>query len=191
MNNKIFILFLILIVLIKCNYESENDRKLKAIYAEEKALKEAWFERMKKMDFPNVPQDSAAIKLILEAYNGNKSIYIYGPKDPYNRRSNVIQNLKTRPCPQEGAGIIVTAYQDGNLKGSADYNRERAVWLVVDNKIYPLTTSACWGKLLDTPPKYILKKAGFEDCESTWAILKKLDIEDTSYRRDFENPFPH
>jgi hypothetical protein len=148
----------------------------------------AWREKQKQQECPAVPQDEDAKSLVREAQLQQRKISVHG-ETMEHREKPVLQHLWSRPNPN-GAGVIVTASQDGR-SGSADRTRKRAIWLVLENTIYPLngTASAPLGVLKDLLPPQIAERAGLP---RTFKTETTLGIEDDIFFRWHwsENPLP-
>jgi hypothetical protein len=159
------------------------------------AERATWYERQVVQDCPTPRNDDGpALMAVQEAHAGNSKQIVFGEPDPYNRRANVINYLRTRPNPR-GEGAIVTAWEDRNRGGSADYSRHRSVWLVLDRRVYPLNVNAAGalGRLFTGPPAAILKRAGLvHTYERGSTMMDQLGIESETFERRFsgENPFP-
>lgn len=158
--------------------DSPHDRRLKQEL-------DQWYERQVSQDCVDHEQDQAAIEAVKRAFKGVKSQFVYGPKDPYNRREKEFPTLRTRPNPK-GEGIVVWGCKDHNEAWSADYRRERFVWLVLDKKVYPLHSNASGaiGRLFDGLPKPVQKRAGLvHTYERGKTILDQLSFEEVSFKR--------
>jgi hypothetical protein len=155
---------------------------------------DAWHQRQVQQDCVAGPYDEEAMQAVRRAHQGDDRQVVHGPQDPYNRRAPALQNLKTRPNPK-GEGVLVTAWDDTNSQGSADYSRERYVWLVLDHKVYPINTNAAGavGRLYDGMPTRVQNRAGLvHTYEPGRTMMDQLGIEDQTFERRFSggNPFP-
>lgn len=106
----------------------------------------------------------------------------------------MLEHLKTRSNPR-GEGVIVTAWKDSNRQGSADFSRERSIWLVLDGKVYPVNHPAAndLGLLYDGMPESIQGRAGLiHTYERGKTMSDQLGFEDHTFERRFSgiNPFP-
>jgi len=172
------------------NYDSsENDQRLKASM-------DKWYLGQIKQDCKGITTVDPAIDLLNKALTGQTKIYIHGEPDPYKRKS-VVENLRARPNPN-GKGTIVHGWVDYNKQGYADFRRERSIWLILNNKIYPLNTraSSAFSKLHDSPPKKVLQEAGLvKSYERGKTIIDQLGMERESFKRfqagSVGNPFPY
>jgi hypothetical protein len=166
---------------------SERDRQLQQKW-------DTWYARQFEQDCVPRPYDSGAVAAVQRGHSGEPRQFVYGPADPYKRRTPVLQNLKTRPNPR-GQGVLVTGWQDGNRGASADYSRSRSVWLVLDGKVYPVNLRAAsdLGRLYDGMPATIQKRAGLvHSYKPGQTMLDQLGIDDQTFERRFSggNPFP-
>lgn len=156
---------------------STGDRALKAEL-------DSWYKEQSKQDCENVKGAGPSVDIVKRAFAGDKKVSVFGPKDPYNRRATV-QSLRWKNNPR-GEGDIVIGWNDSNPRDSADYVRERFIWLVLDKKLYPLNVSASgsMGKLFDGLPQSIQKRAQLvHTYEKGKTILDQLGIEDKSFKR--------
>ena len=166
---------------------SENDRQLHAKW-------DAWYQLQVAQDCPSPPYDATALKAVQDAHRRQPRQYVFGPADPYDRRPDTLDHVKTR-SNRRGDGVIVTAWADRNRGGGADYSRHRSVWLVLDGRVYPLNTSAAGdvGRLFDGLPATIQKRAGLTDTSERRAtMMDQIGIEEHTFERRFSggNPFP-
>lgn len=155
---------------------------------------EAWYQRQLQQDCPALKtQDAAALAAVQRAHRGERQ-KVHGPADPYKRPWTVLDGLKTRPNPR-GVGTIVTAWEDTNRGGGADYSRRRAAWLVLDAIVYPLNTDAAGAisHLFDGLPVKIQKRAGLvHSFTPGQTMMDQIGIESYTAVRRFSggNPFP-
>jgi hypothetical protein len=168
-------------------FAQERDQALKQ-------KRDAWYARQLQQDCVDGPYDQRAIDAVQRAHIGDKRQRIFGLTDPYKRRAPSISILRTRVNPK-GEGVIVTAWVDHNRQGMADYSRERWVWLVLDDMVYPLNLPAAGaiGRLFDGLPNRVQKRSGLLDThERGRTILDQLGIEERTFERRFSggNPFP-
>ncbi|MBU3948079.1 MAG: hypothetical protein KJ826_07650 [Proteobacteria bacterium] len=147
-------------------------------------------------DCEGVSTSSNSIDAVKRALSGDKQQFVYGPNDPFNRKADV-QNLRSS-LNKKGQGEIVHGWIDADSKGYANFHRERFVWLVLNDKVYPLHTNASMAlsRLFDGVPDSILKKAGLvHSYERGKTILDQLKMEEHSFKR-FQagsggQPFPN
>lgn len=166
---------------------SESDRRLQQEW-------DAWYERQVAQDCIPGPYDEDALAAVRRAHAGDSRQFVYGPTDPYNRRTASLQNLKTRSNPN-GEGTLVTAWEDSNRQGSADYSRRRSAWLVLDGDVYPINRNASGdiGRLYDGIPNGVQRRAGLTlSYERGRTTMDQLGLEDQTFERRFSggNPFP-
>lgn len=151
-----------------------------------------WRAQQAEQECPDVAQDDAALDLVRSAQESDDVSKVYGEDDPYDRVTPVLDHLWTRPNP-EGDGVIVTAVRDSERNATtADHMRYRAVWLVLDDTIYPLNTEASGthGVLSSGLPPEVAQQSGLP--EYVTDTERDLGIEDyVSYRwHGEEEPLP-
>ncbi len=130
-----------------------------------------------------MPQDEAAKRLVAGAQTPNQSGKVYGEDDPYDRGEPILDHLWTRPNPN-GEGVIVSAVKDVEAVGldSVTQSRRRAVWLVLDDTIYPLNVDASQshGLLSSGLPAEVAQRAGLPehavDTEATLSIEDNISF---------------
>lgn len=152
---------------------------------------EDWRFKQKQQECPAVPQDEAAKWLVRDGQLGVRKVAVYGPPDPYRRRPEAfLQHLWSRPN-KLGEGVLVTATVDGK-NDMANRTRNRAGWLVLDEKIYPLNVDAAqaFGRLYDSPKGAERKRLGLPT--DYFTMESAFGIEDRILFRwhGSENPLP-
>ncbi len=126
------------------------------------------------MDCPPPPHDASAVAAV-------------------QRETRTRADLRTRTNPR-GQGTIVSAFEDENRPGPADWTRQRLLWLVLDGKVYPLNVEAArqGGVMFQGPPADVLKRAGLtHDTAPGRTLADQLGIASLETVRGAEaNPFP-
>ena len=166
---------------------TDHDRQLQQ-------KRDAWYQRQAQQDCPLGPYDQSALEAVRRAFRGERSKYVHGQRDPYNRRASQLDNLKTRRNPK-GEGVIVTAWEDNNRSGSTDYSRKRMAWLVLRSKVYAINAAAAnvLGLLYDGMPQPIQKRAGLVHTDERGrTMMDQLGFEENTFERRFSggDPFP-
>lgn len=127
---------------------------------------EVWRAVQTEQECPEVPQDAAAKELVRSAQQSGSVTNVYGEDDPYDRVISILEHLWTRQNPS-GEGVVVTAVRDGDGGGlnTASRKRHRAVWLVLDDRIYPLNVEAAGthGVLSSGLPPEIAQRSGLSE----------------------------
>ena len=167
---------------------SAHDQNLKAEF-------DSWYPRQLSQDCEGVEKKSVAVEAVRRALNGDSKQTVFGPPDPY-KRSNDVKNLRSRSNPK-GEGTIVHGWIDSNSPGSADFRRNRFVWLFLDDTIYPLhiDASGAMSKLFDGVPESVQERAGLVlSYRPGKGVLDQLGIEEDARIRfqagSAGNPFP-
>ena len=123
---------------------------------------EAWRASQSAQECPDVPQDKSALDLVRSTQEAGDSGHVYGEDDPYDRVTPILDHLWSRPNPR-GDGVIITATRNGDGNdNTAIQSRSRAVWLVLNDKIYPLNVEAsqAYGLLSSGLPSDIAGQSG-------------------------------
>jgi hypothetical protein len=154
-----------------------------------------WYEKSLQQDYPSVEQNQDAIKAIVRAHEDAVRRYKSQSNYPLLFAPDSIKRLITKPNPI-GEGTLVIGVKDFGRIHERDWRRERAVWLLLDGKIYPLNhTAYCSIGILQgsrnlTPN--ILKRTGLKYNVTDEKVLQQINIDEVTYINsgDGENPFP-
>jgi hypothetical protein len=156
---------------------------------------DAWYQQQVALDCVPGPYDDSAIQTVQRAQKDDAKQFVYGERDPYDRRAKALSNLKTKPNPK-GEGILVTAWEDDQRGASVNWSRARSVWLVLDKRVYPVNQNAAnaLGRLYGGMPANVQKRAGLvHTYERGHRMMDQLGLEEEtlvrSWKHDGSNPF--